>query len=400
MKEIKLRQSRLLLGVLVAGALALGVAACGGGDDSGTTTAASGNVTPEAQDAIDAGFKGTFEPPPTESPKPEAGKNVWVIQLGNYIDLTQPGGVIHTAKKIGWKPTLCDGKFSTATTSNCIGQAIADKADGIALFVIDCTVVKSSLQQAKAAGIPVVASVGVDCNEVKEGEPPLFAAQTTYTDPTGGIGLSWFQFMDKSYGPIQAAALINGTEGKLKLLNLVQTDAPATVAMDVGVRKALEELCPDCEIVKTLNHAGTDIGAGLQQKVAQALVQHPEANGVVTQSAVASENVAAAIKAAGRTDTMYSVTAEGLPSTIERIRSNGGINAGAGLALDAGMLALLDALNRLFHGETVPEGGVGFPDGNGTQIYDEENNLPPEGGQYEPPIDYLAAYLKAWGISD
>lgn len=38
-------------------------------------------------------------------------------------------------------------------------------------------------------------------------------------------------------------------------------------------------------------------------------------------------------------------------------------------------------------------GGLGFPSGLGTQLFDKEHNLSP-GERWEPPVDFQAAFLK------
>src|SRR3954449_4403003 len=98
-------------------ACAFAVAGCGGDGDSGGTDSASAKgassgLSAEAQQAVDAAYKGNFTSPPTSGPKPESGKNIWLVTFGaSVVDYKAQGQIIDAAKAMGWKMTLVDGKF-------------------------------------------------------------------------------------------------------------------------------------------------------------------------------------------------------------------------------------------------------------------------------------------------
>src|SRR5829696_5913563 len=154
--------SKHWLAVVAACALALAGAGCGSESDDpevgsgGSATTISG-VGPDAQAAIDAAYRGSFGEVPAESPDPRRGLNGWFIPIGaDLANWREPGQIYEVADTLGWDLTLFDGRFSPDTVVTGIRQAIADKADGIILFVVDCAPVKAGLQAADRAGVPVV----------------------------------------------------------------------------------------------------------------------------------------------------------------------------------------------------------------------------------------------------
>lgn len=386
------------LPIAAAACLALGaLAGCGGSGSSGSTAGGGSGISPATQAKIDEALKGSFTPPPTTSPRPQPGKNVWFIPLSSSIDnFAEPGSIHDAAKRMGWKLTEFDGKYSSDNIVSGIHQAIADHADGIILYIVDCPLVKSALQDARAAGIPVVGGAAVDCDESNPGEPSLYDAMTRYHAPGSDTPMRYQDFLRKYWGPAQALAAIAGTKGDAKIIDVTETDQAAVVQQDKGLREGLRAYCPKCRVVDTVSFTGADVGTPLQQRIEQALTSHPEANALTSPYDAIALISASAIRAAGRSGQIYHVADEGKPAVMDDIRKGADINAAVGLSLPWEMWNMLDDLNRLFHGEKPPADG--WPSGNGTQIIDKTHNLPPAGQPYVPPVDFRADYLKAWGL--
>jgi ribose transport system substrate-binding protein len=381
-------------------ALGLAAGGCGstdaGGGDSSTRQSNTSDINAGAQKAIEAAYKGTFAEPPSTSPEPGAGKNIWFIPFSAQLqDWKEPGQITDAAKALGWKLTIFDGKFSPDTVVTGLRQAIADKADGIVLMVVDCAPIRAALQEVDRAGIPVVAAESLDCDETKAGEPKLFDASAAYFNPSEpDVPVTYGDFIKNTWGYSQGLGIIAGTSGKAKLIDVRETDLKATVLGDDGIRKALRDHCPDCEIVETVEIVGSDLGPTLQQKVAQAFVQHPDANSVVSPYDMATVNIAAAVQGTGRKDEIWSQGAEGIPQMINMLTNDAGVNAGVGVSVQWESWAAMDALNRLLGGERPTP--TGFPSGNGAQLFTADENMP-AGKRWEPPVDFHAAYRKAWG---
>ncbi len=174
--------------LLLASGLAL--AACGGGGSSSGDSGGTGKAKLTAVDSKMTTLfskKGTFASPPTQAPKPEAGKNIWLISCGQSISIcSHPiGAAEEAAKALGWKSTTFDDKGRTCKgLPEGIRSAIADHADVIYDFYIDCRYIQGALKQAKSAGIMLVGADVTDCGESNTGSENLFDYITTYSGNT------------------------------------------------------------------------------------------------------------------------------------------------------------------------------------------------------------------------
>jgi ribose transport system substrate-binding protein len=75
------------------------------------------------------------------------------------------------------------------------------------------------------------------------------------------------------------------------------------------------------------------------------------------------------------------------------IRNGAGQTAVMGYASPWGAWGSVDTAIRVLNGETP------VVEGDGMQVVDADHNLAPEGQDYQPTVDYVAAYKKAWGVS-
>lgn len=388
----------------IATCTVLGATACaaagGGAGGSGD------GLTPEAQEAVGAAYEGSFGAPPSNAPAPEPGQNIWLItSSASFIDFEQPGHMVDAAEQMGWDLTVFDGQFNPDTMVSGLRQAIADQADGVILFTIDCVTVKAGLEDVKEARIPIVGFESVDCDQtvdekegiVDTGEPRLFDAVVTYQDPSDPDRvLTFIEFLTDVFAPYQALGIIEATDGAAKIIKVKETDFLVTLAVDQGFDATVAEYCPDCEVVETIDIVGTDLGPALQDKTAQAIARHPEANAVFGIYDSAALSVAPAVQASGRSDDIFVMGGEGGAAVVDLVAQDRGIDAGVGYSIRWDAWDALDAMNRLLAGET-PD-GVGFPSGNGAQVFDRERNLPDEGTAFDGPIDFESAYREAWGL--
>lgn len=381
------------LGLALLVAAAIAAAGCGG-DDNGSTTpagAATGTVpagaegVATAKQRLEALYAGeSFKQPPSTTPKPQPGRNVWLVDFG----LAAPAGQIfadfvkEAGKRLGWKVTVFDGKFSPDEYINGIRQAVAAQADGIVLYNIDCVLVETALRQARSAGVTIQAAESTDCDVAQPGADKLYDGDLSYTQG------DWKTYV-RAIGAAQADYLIAKTEGKADAIVLKETDIQTTVELYNGFVEELK-ICPACTVAETVDFTALDAGPKLQQKVEQALLKHPDANAVVTPiDDFVTAGVAAAIMGSGRNDQILSVAGGGLPANMDLIRKNRGEDGGYGISIGWEGYSAMDNLNRLFNGVATENSGIG------TQVIDREHNVPAS-GIYQPPIDFKAIYEKAW----
>jgi ribose transport system substrate-binding protein len=337
----------------------------------------------------------TYSSPPTDGPAPQLGKRIWgvIYGLGTSASDDAARGLQQAGRDIGWDVRIFDGQFSANRYAEGINQAIADRADGIYLYVVDCALVQNALQQAKAAGIPVVAGESLDCNEVAGDGPRLF---TSDIGPYNGgpyftekIG---YKDWVASFGRSQAVSIIGATGGKAKVIDFYWTDSESTRLQEIGFRSELS-LCAECEVVDTVEFTAADLGPSLRAKADQALLRNPDANAVMgVYDAAVTGGIGPAVVASGRGDQIFVAGGEGTPPNVELVREGIGQNSGVVSPVQWESYAAMDAFNQIFHGAGAPR-----PTGIGVLVWDADHNMPTSPGLVQVPIDYRQAYLKAWG---
>jgi ribose transport system substrate-binding protein len=382
-----MRKSTTVIACLGVALTAFGCGSSGsdGGGSTSASTAQGANGELAYFDAqLATLFKGTHEPPPSTAPKPEPGKNVWLISCGQsastcayVMDAAQ-----EAAGLMGWKTTVFDSKGDPAVAATGIRQAIAAKADGIYVYYQDCSALKQPLIEAERAGIPVVASESFDCDFKNPGEKPLYADSVAYVQ---GSNEAW----GRAYGAAVADYLIAKKRGKANSL-LFMDDTTALGGPLLEGFKAEFDRCSACEY-HVVEFPITAIGTDLQQRAEQALLKYPDVNSIgVEYDAILVSGVGAAAKASGRD--LLVMAGEGGPAVIAQVRS-GDADGGIGDPNDWGGWAAMDSLNRLFHDEEPQPSGVGV------QAYDAENNLPSGADEtFKVSVDFKDAYKKAWGV--
>ena len=401
------RKNRRHPAVVLATAAALAVlTACGGGDGGESVAAGSGDdqgggeVVAAAQAAVEENRKGTDRALPDSAPKPLPDANVWVIScLEAGEGCSAPAaGAEEAGEALGWKMTVFDGKGTPDVMAKGIRSAIADKADGIILDVVDCVAVKSPLEEAKKAGIKIFAHYSLDCDDpLLGGGTPLFDAEIIYEE-----GLTYAEQVEDRYSKSVADYVIAQTDGKAKIIQFVEDDILVGQHLYKGFAKHLEP-CESCEIVKQVPFTLTDLATGqLQSKATAALTQNPDANVVYSPyDAALTLGIAQAVTASGRDGELLVTGGEGLSPNVGFVREGKGQDMIAGAPARWVGWAAVDGMNRLLQGEEQVDAGIGF------QTLDSESTLPTETTFYDgnvdengkPRQDYEANYRKIWGIA-
>jgi ribose transport system substrate-binding protein len=367
------------------------VAACSNAPAQPSTNTGGGDYLAAAKAKVVQNYKGTNTMPDTTSRKPTAGKKVVVISAGQAsLSASVPSdAAVEAAKAAGWSVTMYDQKLDPTTAPGLIRQAIAAGAEGIILDATDCPVAKQALQEAKAKNIKVVPIYAFDCNDpiFGAGGESLFSGVINYGDKAKDIDL-----FTKSYGADQADAIIAATEGKAKVILFNDTEFTVLKYTAQGFTEELSK-CGGCSVVATVDFKAADLGPNLQQQAASVLLQHPEANAVkIPYTAAALLGISPAIAASSKKDSLYVMGGEGFAPELDLIRTKKGLSAVNIIASDWVGWAAVDTLNSLFLGKPPADSGIGWT------LADAEHNIPASGA-FNPPVDFKAAYKKAWGLS-
>ena len=361
-------------------------------DDGSTTTTvaavSSGADAVAASEArLEPWLEGTFRPPPDDGPAAVEGAEIYVISCGQLLESCSVlvDGVVDGADTIGWDATVFDTGLDFTKAGDGIRQAIAAGADGAVVVGVDCQHFSAALDEANAADFPVVVLNAFDCDVTSDGEQEArFAAQVSFTpegqDPQQGA--RDFAGAKVDYGVVE-------TDAELKVINLTQDDLLAITLLGEGFEQAVAT-CGSCELVDTVTFSTGDLLDGsLPQKVASAIVAHPEANAISFPYAAAVNLGLAGIADSGRDDLLV-LGAEGMPSQYDLL-ADGTIDLVMAFPADWTGWAAIDTLNRVLQGAETVDEGVGY------QLLTTED-VQGAGEPPAPPYDFEATYREVWGV--
>jgi ribose transport system substrate-binding protein len=407
-------KKRLVQVALVAASL-MAVAACGSSKSGSTatpTTAASGGSTATTT----AGTTGTTTSAPATggnaaylaavaataksekgtnfnvdpSPRPAAkNKFIVVISSGQASISSQipSDAAVAAAKALGWKVDLYDAKLNPSNYSPLIRQAIAAGAQGIISDAIDCQAAKSAWEQAVAKKIVIIPMYAFDCTDAHAGaaKTGVFNAITNY----GPAGANIDAFTE-SYGADQANYIIAASHNTAKIIVLQDPEFVVLYYTYQGFAKQIAA-SGGSKIVDTLNFTVADLGDGqLAPKVQAALLRYPDATWI--KSPYTAATTAGIVPGLGANPHHVDVMGgEGFPPELDLIRA-GKITAVNIISSQWTGWAAIDTMNSIFDGLKPAVAGIGWT------IADATHNLP-KSGPFNPPINFIAEYEKAWGVS-
>jgi ribose transport system substrate-binding protein len=393
MRRLGKAKAALLLSLGLIACFAL--AACGSSSDSSSGSSestegggaeSSSSILKDSEAQLTEAYAGRYTKPPSASNPAAKDKTVWYISPGQASPNAVQGylGLKEAAAELGWNLKLYDAKLDPANFSIGIKQAVASGADGIIDLAIDCSQVKSALEEAKKAGVFTVTMLGFDCDESTPGEEPLYSAPISL----GERYKTWPEAYE-AWGSDMAAWAIAKTKAEANMINFTNNE----YLIIVNTLKGLEEKMGECETceVEDIPWTLAEVGAEVTNKTKSAFVKNPEAN-VLVNSLNPLVGFSTGIEQAGKIETVQGLGGVGMPEDFELIEGNKGLNALAAWPFAWWSWAAADTLNSLFDENEVEDSGLGW------QMVDKENNMPKAGGQLEPKVDYKAEYRKRWGV--
>lgn len=302
------------------------------------------------------------------------GKNIWVIDiLTNQFMTDANAGLKAAADAAGVNLTIFDGQGTANGWNEGIQKAIAQKADAIALFGIDSSIVKESVQEAIAAGIPVTESLAV--NYDAKHEVKLFSSfSADYT--ADGASLAEWTLAD--------------SKCTANTYLLYSTALPIWVNMQQGILDTYKNDCPQCKITDDnvdLANVATELPRLTQTK----LTQSPDTGYIIAtwDSAIpfiesAASTVNSDVKLLAR---------DGIAATLEEIRKDG-MQKVTVAAPPPQWIAwvIVDDLLRAVAGEKP--NGLKIP----TRLVDKTNIGKTDTDVMPAYVNFESAFKKAWGL--
>jgi ribose transport system substrate-binding protein len=363
-----------------------------GGGDTGTVAAQNpATALAKAEAATKVNFKGNYTNVSPESRPAAKNKSVIIISASQAsISSSVPAnGAAEAAKKLGWKTTIYDAQLNPSKYAPLVRQAVTAKPDGIILVAIDCQNVQQPLQQAKNAGIKVVAIYAFDCNDAHAGgaSSGLFSASINYGAKAANVDK-----FTESYGADQAQYIIAATKNKAKIIAIQDPEFTVLYYTLKGFTDTINA-SGGSKIVDTLNVTSSDITTGkIQAKVQAELLRHPEADWVKSPYTYVTQ-LGIAPSLGAKAGTLHVMGGEGFAPELDLIRQ-GKVTAVNIISSTWTGWASADTLNSAFLGKAPANSGIGWV------IADKDHNVPPTpGSEYVPTVDFKAEYAKAWGVS-
>jgi ribose transport system substrate-binding protein len=379
---------RRMLACGVAAGLMLFAAACGDDDTSSSSPSGAADATSSADAAktqLEKAYAGRYTEPPS-NPNPAAEKKtVWFISPGQASPNAAATWVAaeEAAKAIGWNIKLFDSKLDQSNFSKGIRQAVSSGADGIISMAIDCPQTKSALKAARAAGVETVSLLGFDCNDADPNDEPLFSSQISLGDRYSNWPDAY-----RDWGSDQAAWAIAQDGGETSLLNFVNGEYLILKFMQEGIQARMKE-CAECQ-VNNVDWTLAEVSK-IPAKVEASLLKQPETT-ALSADANPQLGFATGVLQAGKNGQVKVFGGLGLPSDIQLLKEEKGLDAVPAWPVDWWSWAAVDTLNSVFNDKEADDSGLGWV------LIDRKSNLP-AGDAFEPKVDFRAAYKKRWGVS-
>lgn len=366
---------RSTLGI-IAVCVALGFVATGCGSSNTATSSKTPTVAPGSSQKLQA-MVATLQNPavsigittPISKPAP-TGKKIAVLSCPIGCENSQ-NGITAAAKALGWSVQMISSGNTLQQAEAAFTQAILSKPDGIVILGFSYDLLKPQMQQAKAAGIPVV-GLGFSTPPVA----PVIAN-------TDGVPTLTAQCKALAYKVAQ-----DGGGKNVHVQFMSDPSYPIVGLCGQTLKETLGTVCAGCS-VDISNIVTATIGTTLPSNIVGLLRGNPSANYLVLGYDAMATGLPAALKTSG----LPYPKILGLSPTAQDYAN---IAAGTEFATVVANQQIsgwtsIDALARHFVGDSTD---VDTNTAQPTQII-TRNNLPTDPA-YQTPSDFAKQFKKLW----
>ena len=252
--------------------------------------------------------------------------------LTNPYCATMADGASARAKELGIKINIVDNKQDSANQVASIENFITLGVDGILILPVDSSAIEATVQDARDAGIHVIA------NSVPVKNADIFVSADNY-EMGYNIGKACAEWLNKN----------NGGKGKVAYINM--PSLPTLIDRERGFTEAIAELCPGAQIVMMVP-GGTPEEA---LKSAETIIQaHPDISAIAGYNDLAALGACNAAEAANIDPAKIFVGGvDATPEAIAKIKEGGPFKATVdNIPYENGVL-LIDLMVRLIDGEKI-----------------------------------------------
>jgi len=393
--------ARLLLIVLaLTGLVFLGCGGDGGNSDSTASSSESGG----AEQTGAAGADGVAtaeeevatakEPQAWEAPGPQfdaapaEGKDVWFV--GDNLAIPFNAGVVAGLEEAlgdaGASLRAVDGKGDISEQTKGIQAAIGQGADLLVIGGVPYSLLTAQLQEAEAAGIPVVIWGGWSPGTRPSDVPDAVVAGGSHSYNNAGKLIADWIVAD------------SGGEAKVGMITVSDAGLLAEQVAD-SITAELDRLCADCE-VETLDARIPQWG-DLSRTVPTFLQSNPDIEYLAPLFDGMVPFIVPGLRSAGATDDVCIATFNGTPAVLEMMADgNAGVCADVGAVSVPQGWGLADQVLRILSDQPP----IADDDIKATErLFDLENvgeiDLSADESTWYYDEDYQQRYLELWEIA-
>lgn len=324
----------------------------------------------------------TFEGPTEKATAPREIKVALVPAQASLSGCIVPCEAIEEiGERYDWVVQTFDGQGTPDAQNAAISNAIAWEADIIITISLDARSVQQGISAAEEAGIPIVSG----SNGTDDPNPTLDLESEGLLDFAFDVGPDY-----AALGEAMAEWMENNQEGSGKVVIYSCPGSYSVEYFEDGLLAGLEDT--NLEVDETLqSFTFEQMGDELNRMVIGYLTANPETEFVFLPFDPAAVSVTEALETAGFTDVKVCGVL-GNEEMISLIRE--GTVAACTAAYDNTYLgyAVVDQAIRLLNGqELATPHGENLP----YEIVDS-TNLPDEGEEWTPNMDYKSAFYELW----
>ncbi|MFJ3473421.1 sugar ABC transporter substrate-binding protein [Microbacterium maritypicum] len=278
---------------------------------------------------------------------------------------------------------LCDGKASPDAVSACVQQAINAKAGGVIATSIPPEFAQQSFAAAAEAGL------AVEFVNTKDATVPAEWGKKVAALPSNFVRQM----------QVNGDIIIKDSGGKANILQIGVNDSSVTTqAFEDGMKKYIDDNCPDCTRVDI--QTGTTTVANLASQVSAALTKDPGINYIQVEFDSFAPPAIQALRQLNKTDSVKVVTALGQLDSMQRL-ADGSQFVDTGYSLAALGWNQADIMMRLMLEQDPMIDAHVTPIRTHTKETVEDLDLTEAGwlsGEWSSDDDFRAMFRTLWGV--
>lgn len=323
----------------LTGALALSLAACGGGaDPESTTSAPAAPADVAAAEAAIEPYVGQPTPFPIDTPlkvRP-TGKRIAFMDCGSAICGVFAALAKPAAEQLGMELTPIKSGLSADSVNAAFNTVVQAEYDGVFVPAIQPSLWKRGLEQLDAAGIPVTTAGVIDVDTSK-------VAMSQVSDGT----------IERT-AKLAASYLVAEQGDEVDAVVYVTPEVAFNPVLGETFSAELTRLCPACK-VRTEKVPAAALGTQAPTIISDDLQANPKTTAAVFAQSEATAGLPQALKTAGIDPSLLTMGIFPDPSTLQLIKEG---QVKVGLGFDAPVVAWteMDSLARLTTGQPVAPG--------------------------------------------